>query len=138
MYSLGIIFFEMCFAFKTHMERVHILTALRTSTITFPDAWPVGVRMNQREIVTWLLRHDPSMRPQANQLLTSPLLPAPEKQKEYYDLAIAGASDHPPFTWHKVKKANRRCRAHQPEILTVPCLGRRPLRHPHPRLRHFL
>jgi translation initiation factor 2-alpha kinase 4 len=40
--------------------------------------------------VTWLLRHDPVMRPRAAQLLTSPLLPSPEKQKEYYDTAIAG------------------------------------------------
>ena len=36
MYSLGVIFFEMCFRFKTGMERIHILQALRRETVTFP------------------------------------------------------------------------------------------------------
>lgn len=88
MYSLGVIFFEMCFAFKTHMERVHILSAIRQPSITFPAAWPKDVKPDQREIVEWLLRHDPNMRPRADQLLSSPLLPPREKQKEFYDTAI--------------------------------------------------
>lgn len=91
MYSLGVIFFEMCFAFKTNMERVYILNALRQPSITFPPAWPKDNKVEQREIVEWLLRHDPSTRPSAQQLLASPLLPAREKQKEFYDGAIAGA-----------------------------------------------
>jgi len=93
MYSLGVIFFEMCFAFKTNMERVYILNAIRQPSITFPPAWPADVKPNQREIVEWLLRHDPAMRPRAEQLLASPLLPAREKQKEFYDAAIAGKND---------------------------------------------
>ena len=90
MYSLGVIFFEMCFAFKTNMERVHILNALRQPSITFPPAWPKDAKPKEREIVEWLLRHDPNMRPKAEQLLASPLLPAREKQKEFYDNAIPG------------------------------------------------
>lgn len=88
MYSLGVIFFEMCFAFKTHMERVHILSAVRQPSITFPAAWTKDIKPDQREIVEWLLRHDPNMRPRADQLLSSPLLPSREKQKEFYDSAI--------------------------------------------------
>ena len=90
MYSLGIIVFEMCYQFKTAMERVQSLTAIRQSSVTFPTAWPVGAKSNQREIINWLLRHDPTGRPQAEQLLASQLLPSSEKQKEYYDTAIAG------------------------------------------------
>ena len=90
MYSLGIIFFEMCFRFRTGMERVHILQALRQSTITFPASWSEYGRPSQREIITGLLIHDSATRPKATQLLSSPLLPSPDKQKEYYDAAIAG------------------------------------------------
>lgn len=72
------------------MERVHILTALRQPSMTFPSGWSANQKPNQREIVKWLLRHDPVLRPLATQLLANPLLPSPEKQKEYYDTAIAG------------------------------------------------
>ncbi|KAL7420933.1 eukaryotic translation initiation factor 2-alpha kinase [Cryptotrichosporon argae] len=89
MYSLGIIFFEMCFRFKTGMERAHTLGALRMPKIIFPDAWAIGHLPKQREIVTSLLQHEPKSRPSATQLLTSPLVPSPEKQKEFYDNAIA-------------------------------------------------
>ena len=90
MYSLGIIVFEMCYQFKTAMERVQCLTAIRQPSITFPTAWPLGEKPNQREIINWLLRHNPINRPQAEQLLASQLLPSAEKQKDYYDTAIAG------------------------------------------------
>jgi translation initiation factor 2-alpha kinase 4 len=75
--------------FSTSMERSITLSALRSANMVFPSNWPID-KSDQREIVTWLLRHDPVMRPRAAQLLTSPLLPSPEKQKEYYDTAIAG------------------------------------------------
>ena len=90
MYSLGVILFEMCYPLKTSMERVYILNAIRQPSVTFPPNWPVGHKAKQREIVQWLLGHDPAIRPQATQLLANPLLPSPDKQKEYYDNAIAG------------------------------------------------
>ncbi|KIY32862.1 PEK/GCN2 protein kinase [Cryptococcus gattii E566] len=69
MYSLGIIFFEMCYPFKTAMERIHILTAVRQPT------------------------HDPAARFKATELLRSPLLPTPEKRKEDYDAVIFELTD---------------------------------------------
>ena len=92
MYSLGVMFFEMCYPFKTAMERVHNLSALRRPDIVFPPSWPASAKSNQREIVIWLLRHDPTLRPVATQVLSSPLLPSPDKSKDYYDAAIAGAT----------------------------------------------
>ncbi|ORX40873.1 kinase-like domain-containing protein [Kockovaella imperatae] len=89
MYSLGIIFFEMCFRFKTGMERVQMLQALRKEAIVFPSAWPEAARTSQKEIIKGLLRHEPEARPKATQLLSSSLLPSPEKQKEFYVAAIA-------------------------------------------------
>ncbi|RXK39365.1 PEK/GCN2 protein kinase [Tremella mesenterica] len=88
MYSLGIIFFEMCYPFKTGMERIQILSALRQPSITFPDGWKPDWKSEQKEIITWLLRHDPSMRPSARQLLLSPLVPSQDKDEMFYDRAI--------------------------------------------------
>lgn len=90
MYSLGIIFFEMCFAFKTGMERVQTLTALRQPDVPFPSSWTVDVMPKQREIISLILRHDPATRPQAAQLLAGPLVPSPDKEQKMYDNVIKG------------------------------------------------
>lgn len=92
MYSLGIIFFEMCFPFKTGMERVQTLTALRGPEVPFPASWPVDMKPKQREIISLLLRHDPATRPQAAQLLAGPLVPSPDKEQKLYDNVITGTS----------------------------------------------
>jgi translation initiation factor 2-alpha kinase 4 len=89
MYSLGIILFEMCYKLNLGMERAAVLTALRSPAMIFPEKWPDS-KVKEKEIISWLLRHDPNLRPTAAQVLTSPLLPSPDKQKEYYDTAIAG------------------------------------------------
>ncbi|ODN77808.1 hypothetical protein L202_04931 [Cryptococcus amylolentus CBS 6039] len=93
MYSLGIIFFEMCYPFKTAMERVHILTAVRQPSISFPPGWTPNHKVNEREIIRRLLVHDPALRFKATELLRSPLLPAPEKRKEDYDAVILELTD---------------------------------------------
>ncbi|WRT70924.1 uncharacterized protein IL334_007923 [Kwoniella shivajii] len=93
MYSLGIIFFEMCYPFKTTMERVHILNAARQPSITFPPGWPASHKPNEREIVSRLLTHDPAVRFSATELLRSPLLPSPERKKEDWDAAIIELTD---------------------------------------------
>ncbi|KAL0241915.1 hypothetical protein I308_106089 [Cryptococcus tetragattii IND107] len=93
MYSLGIIFFEMCYPFKTAMERVHILTAVRQPSISFPPGWGSNHKPNEREIIQRLLAHDPAARFKATELLRSPLLPTPEKRKEDYDAVIFELTD---------------------------------------------
>lgn len=70
------------------MERAQDLTALRTKSITFPPNWPSNMTI-QKDIITRLLQHDPAARPKASQLLSSSLLPSPERQKEYFTSAIA-------------------------------------------------
>ncbi|WVF67821.1 hypothetical protein IAT40_002582 [Kwoniella sp. CBS 6097] len=100
MYSLGIIFFEMCYPFKTAMERVHILNAVRQPSITFPAGWPALHKPNEREIVTRLLTHDPIKRFTATGLLRSHLLPSPQKRKEDYDQAIIELTN-PDSTHHQ-------------------------------------
>lgn len=90
MYSLGVIFFEMCYAFKTGMERNQVLGALRTPKVVFPDEWPPSRMPKQREIISLLMNHDPSMRPQATQLLSGPLVPTINMGEQFYDSVIAG------------------------------------------------
>ncbi|BEI98202.1 hypothetical protein CcaverHIS631_0305010 [Cutaneotrichosporon cavernicola] len=89
MYSLGVIFFEMCYAFKTGMERVNVLGALRSKDVVFPDEWPPSKMPKQREIISLLMCHDPSMRPQATQLLSGPLVPTINMGEQFYDSVIA-------------------------------------------------
>ncbi|RPD79604.1 Serine/threonine-protein kinase [Lentinus tigrinus ALCF2SS1-7] len=74
MYSLGIVFFEMNYYFKTDSERLRVLPELRLPTINFPPDWDAK-RTRQRQIITWLLQHDPDRRPTALQLSQSALLP---------------------------------------------------------------
>ncbi|KAI8903394.1 kinase-like domain-containing protein, partial [Gorgonomyces haynaldii] len=71
MYSLGIVFFEMIYPMKTHMERIHILRQLRLQEIVFPDDFP----SDQKELIQLLLVHDPEKRPSCEEILQSTLIP---------------------------------------------------------------
>ena len=76
LYSLGIIFFEMCYPpLATGMERIKVLTSLRSSDIVLPSDWDQETRPQQTFIVKWLLDHAPMSRPTSDQLLQSDWLP---------------------------------------------------------------
>jgi translation initiation factor 2-alpha kinase 4 len=73
-YSLGIIFFEMCYRpLPTAMERITILTGLRKKEIEVPEDF---TDPSDRVLVDWLLNHDSSKRPTSHQLLQSEHLPS--------------------------------------------------------------
>ncbi|ESO93561.1 hypothetical protein LOTGIDRAFT_119057 [Lottia gigantea] len=75
-YSLGIIFFEMCYKpLTTGMERIVILTDLRSPGIKFPPDFQDVELEQQTKIIKWLLNHDPNSRPTTKELLRSDLLP---------------------------------------------------------------
>ncbi|KAJ1992057.1 eukaryotic translation initiation factor 2-alpha kinase [Coemansia spiralis] len=82
MYSLGIIFFEMCYPLKTGMERATVLHNLRKPEIVFPDDFPADKMQLQYQIIRRLLSHSPRMRPSSAELLESDLLP-PKMEDEY-------------------------------------------------------
>ncbi|KAK0477848.1 kinase-like domain-containing protein [Armillaria novae-zelandiae] len=86
MYSLGIVFFEMNYSFTTGSERISVIKALRRPEIVFPDSWD-ALRLPQREIITWLLQHEPEDRPTALELSQSPLLPS-RLEDEYFKGAL--------------------------------------------------
>ncbi|KAJ1822428.1 eukaryotic translation initiation factor 2-alpha kinase, partial [Coemansia sp. RSA 2599] len=75
MYSLGIIFFEMCYPLNTGMERASVLHNLRKPEIEFPADFPVERLQLQHRIIRRLLNHTPRLRPSSTELLESDLLP---------------------------------------------------------------
>lgn len=78
LYSLGVIFFEMCTPpLQTGMERVKTIAALRTPEVVLPDGILLDEsNKNEVELLRWLLDHSPNKRPTSEELLSSELLPA--------------------------------------------------------------
>ncbi|XP_075148275.1 eukaryotic translation initiation factor 2 alpha kinase Gcn2 [Haematobia irritans] len=77
MYTLGIILFEMCHCpFSTGMERAETIINLRSPNIIVPEYMLKNPKNEKTvKLVRWLLNHDPSQRPTAEELLASDLLP---------------------------------------------------------------
>ncbi|KAL1501167.1 hypothetical protein ABEB36_006549 [Hypothenemus hampei] len=86
-YSLGIIFFEMCYKpLDTGMERFKILSRLRTKDVVFPEGF-AGENERAYELIKWLLNHDISKRPTSRELLQSKYLPPPvSARREFREL----------------------------------------------------
>ncbi|XP_023718266.1 eIF-2-alpha kinase GCN2 isoform X3 [Cryptotermes secundus] len=81
-YSLGIIFFEMCYhPLLTGMERVKVLVNLRSSEIILPSDFTQDGKSQQVHIIRWLLNHDPSQRPTSLELLQSDYVPPPQLEE---------------------------------------------------------
>ncbi|XP_063427677.1 eIF-2-alpha kinase GCN2-like [Mytilus trossulus] len=82
MYSLGVIFFEMCYRpLTTGMERVQILANLRSMDIVFPEDFDQLEMKNQTGILKMLMNHDPSQRPTSAELLKSEYMPPPQLEE---------------------------------------------------------
>ncbi|CAI5746461.1 unnamed protein product [Peronospora destructor] len=74
LFSLGIMFFEMWSPpFTTLMERAQVLSRLREKH-ELPESFSASDDV--KKIILWLCERDPSRRPNAKELLASPLLPA--------------------------------------------------------------
>ncbi|XP_018597701.1 eIF-2-alpha kinase GCN2 isoform X2 [Scleropages formosus] len=82
LFSLGIILFEMSYRpMTTTSERITVLSQLRKDSIEFPDDFHEYAIGPQRKVISWLLNHDPAMRPTAQELLKSDLLPPPQMEE---------------------------------------------------------
>ncbi|ORZ07124.1 kinase-like domain-containing protein [Absidia repens] len=79
MFSLGVIFFEMCYPVSTGMQRAIVLNELRAGI--FPDDFP-KTYTNQKTIIKLLTSQQPKDRPNSFELLRSDLLP-PKLEDEY-------------------------------------------------------
>lgn len=92
MYSLGIIFFEMCHRLPTAMERMQILMAIRQREHQLPSDLTSGGHKLQGDIILSLIKHRPSERPSSTELLRSGKLPV-QIQDEAVKMALQGLSD---------------------------------------------
>ncbi|KAG7466333.1 hypothetical protein MATL_G00163870 [Megalops atlanticus] len=82
LFSLGIILFEMSYRpMTTASERISVLSKLRTEAIEFPEDFGEYESGTQKKVITWLLNHDPALRPTAVELLKSELLPPPQMEE---------------------------------------------------------
>lgn len=82
LFSLGIILFEMSYRpMTTGAERISVLSQLRVEPITFPEDFNANEQGTQRTVIQWLLNHDPALRPTAQELLKSELLPPPQMEE---------------------------------------------------------
>ncbi|KAL2098648.1 hypothetical protein ACEWY4_005128 [Coilia grayii] len=82
LFSLGIILFEMSYRpMTTASERITVLSKLRTDPVEFPDDFVQYESGTQSKVISWLLKHDPALRPTAQELLKSELLPPPQMEE---------------------------------------------------------
>ena len=75
MYSLGIIFFEMCFPLRTAMERHEVLLKMREKEHALPSEFQAPEKVLQGNIIMDLISHSPGDRPSSLELLRSGKLP---------------------------------------------------------------
>ena len=75
MYSMGIIFFEMCYPLKTAMERDHVVRKLRERKHELPTEFESPEKLLQGSIITSLISHKPSERPSCAELLRAGKVP---------------------------------------------------------------
>lgn len=77
-YSLGIILFEMCYPpLNTGMERITILSGIRSKDIVFPVDFEKPENEKKETLIRWLLDHNASKRPTSQEVLQSELIPPP-------------------------------------------------------------
>ncbi|GKT84907.1 protein kinase [Colletotrichum tofieldiae] len=91
MYSLGIIFFEMCYPPMLGMQRAEVLEKLRRPSPILPSDFKPAERI-QTEIVLSLVTHNPKERPSSAELLQSGKLPV-QMESETIRRTLAGLAD---------------------------------------------
>ncbi|CAI6333285.1 unnamed protein product [Periconia digitata] len=92
MYSMGIIFFEMCFPLKTAMERDYVIRQLRERKHSLPEEFEKPEKSRQGSIITSLISHRPSERPSCAELLRSGQVPV-QIEHEAVQEALKALSD---------------------------------------------
>ncbi|KAG4034370.1 hypothetical protein MFRU_003g03380 [Monilinia fructicola] len=92
MYSLGVIFFEMCYPPLVGMERAQVIDGLRKKEPVLPPSFDKVGKAVQADIILSLLNHNPKERPSSSELLQSRKLPV-QMESETIRQTLAGLSD---------------------------------------------
>ena len=93
MFALGIVFFEMSFAFKTSTERMDWLQTINKGTSSLPVRFEKDEYKFQGRIIRSLLNHNQHDRPSAKDLLLDPEIPEPleeDKEQRYFQRLVQG------------------------------------------------
>ncbi|RHZ48784.1 putative protein kinase (Gcn2) [Aspergillus thermomutatus] len=93
MYSLGIIFFEMCHPLPTGMERDQTLRAIREEHHILPPTFQYSEKAVQGSIIKSLLSHNPEERPSASELLQSGKIPLQVEEETFRRAIVHLLSD---------------------------------------------
>lgn len=93
MFSLGVIFFEMCHSLPTSMERDQTLRAIREKNHTLPASFHQSEKSVQGQIIDSLLSHTPSDRPSASELLSSGKIPLQVEEETFRRAIVHLLSD---------------------------------------------
>ncbi|KAF2669022.1 Serine/threonine-protein kinase [Microthyrium microscopicum] len=101
MYSLGIIFFEMCYPLTTGMERAKVMGDIRAKGVVLPDDFETPEKSAMRDILESLLVHQPSKRPSSYELLHSGKIPIKVKD-EALQQALLGLRDRASPYYHNM------------------------------------
>ncbi|KAM5374209.1 hypothetical protein ACJZ2D_006669 [Fusarium nematophilum] len=91
MYSLGIIFFEMCYVPMMGMQKADVLGQIRRPKPVLPSDFKPAEKV-QTEIVLSLVNHNPKDRPSSADLLKSGKLPV-QMESETIRRTLAGLAD---------------------------------------------
>ncbi|KAF7593781.1 hypothetical protein BBP40_010837 [Aspergillus hancockii] len=83
MFSLGVIFFEMCHPLPTGMERDQTLRDIREKEHTLPSTFQYSEKALQGRIIESLLSHNPAERPSASELLHSGQIPLQVEEETF-------------------------------------------------------
>lgn len=93
MFALGVIFFEMCFPFRTATERVSWMRSINKDGSQLPSRFENPEYKTQGRIIVSLLDHNPDRRPSARALLLDPEIPEPleeDKEQRYFQRLVQG------------------------------------------------
>lgn len=94
MFALGVIFFEMCFPFKTSTERINWLRQINENTEQeLPKRFEKEEYRIQGRIIKSLLSHEAERRPSAKDLILDPEVPEPleeDKERRYFQRLVQG------------------------------------------------
>lgn len=105
MYSLGIIFFEMCFRpLIPGMDRGRVGEGLRQKQPSFPTEFKISEKPVQADIMLLLLNHNPKDRPSSSELLKGAKLPM-QMETETIRQALDGLTDSKSPYYDKMMKA---------------------------------
>jgi translation initiation factor 2-alpha kinase 4 len=101
MYSLGVIFFEMCYQPILGMERAQVVEGLRKKQPVLPAGFDMEGKAIPADIILSLLNHSPKERPTSSELLQSGKLPV-QMESETIRQTLAGLSDPRSPYYHKM------------------------------------